>query len=140
MSLELIQRMGIGNPILEKSMTDKIRNGDKDIFIEADDNFKEIISNNVFEIATSLELGECIVDEIKAIRKWGFVYLSDEKLDFISRNNRIFSIVPDFKYTKGENKVSTLEHITVYGSYEIRVKISDDDIYKLIIVSYIEAL
>lgn len=140
MSLELIEKAGILDNALEKLIVDTIGDGSKDTFIEINDNFKEIILNNMLDISNSLKLGECEIDEVKSIRKIGAVYLSNNILDFIEKNNKIYSIVPAFKYSINDTKTTTLEHITVYGQYKLIVKSNNVDKYELIIVSYAEAL
>jgi len=135
MSLRLTQEMGIANPSLEILITEKIGDGKKDVFINPDNYFKEIIANNIFDISNALELGECEVDGIKAMRKLGVVYISDNKLDFFDKNNRIYSIVPALKYSTIDTETTTLEYITVYNQYNL---IFNE--YSLIIVSYTEAL
>lgn len=140
MSLELIEKAGILDNALEKLVLDTIGDGSKDTFIEINDNFREIILNNMLDISNALKLGECEIDGIKAIRKIGAVYLSDNIMDFIEKNNKIYSIVPAFKYSKNDTQTTTLEHITVYGQYKLIVKSNNVDKYELIIVSYTEAL
>ena len=58
----------------------------------------------------------------------------------VKKNNRIYSIVPDFKYIKDEEEITTIEYITVYGQYKLKVKFDNKKVYEFIIVSYIETL
>lgn len=140
MSIELIQSASISDTMLESLLKGIIGDGQKDRFLEGNTSLKDVLSSNLLEVASSLELGECVVDEVRAVRKIGLVYISDKDLDFIEKNNRIYSIVPDFKYIKDEEEITTIEYITVYGQYKLKVKFDNKKVYEFIIVSYIETL
>lgn len=140
MSIELIQSASISDTMLESLLKGIIRDGQKDRFLEGNTSLKNVLSSNLLDVTSSLELGECVVDEVRAVRKIGLVYISDKDLDFIEKNNRIYSIVPDFKYIKDEEEITTIEYITVYGQYKLKVKFDNKKVYEFIIVSYIEKL
>jgi len=140
MSLEMIQKVTIIDNSLERFIIEQIGEGKKDIFIGDDSYFKEVISNNLLDITNSLELGECEVDEVKAVKKLGVVYISDKDLDLFERNNRIYSIVPTFKYIKEDTEITSIEHIEVYNQYKLRIKADNVKKYDFIVVSYTESL
>lgn len=140
MAIELIQSASISDTMLESLLKGIIGDGQKDRFLEGNTSLKTVLSNNLLDVASSLELGECVVDEVRAVRKIGLVYISDKDLDFIEKNNRIYSIVPNFKYIKDEEEITTIEYITVYGQYKLKVKFDNKKLYEFIIVSYIEKL
>lgn len=140
MSLEMIQKVRILDNSLEKLIIEQIGEGKEDIFIAANNYFKEVISNNLLDITNKLELGECEIDEIKAVKKLGVVYISEKDLDSFERNNRIYSVVPTFKYIKDDIEITTIEHIKIYNQYNLRIKIDNLKNYDFITVSYTEAL
>lgn len=131
MALELIQKMGIGNPILEKSIIEKVGDGERDVFITADDNFDDIISSDSLEISSALQLGEFEIDGVKVVRKLGFVYLSDDS----DKNDKIFRIVPALEYNKNGSLRTTIDYIQIYTQYNLIINNN-----KLIVVSYTETL
>jgi len=133
MSLELIQKIEILNPTLEQFIAEKIGDGTKDVFIGADSYLKEIISDNTLDISSSLKLGECEIDGVKAIRKLGFVYLSDSN----GRGQRILSVVPALQYSKDGKEIMSIGHINVYYQYNLIVNANK---YDLAVVSYTLAL
>ncbi|WP_238917235.1 hypothetical protein [Clostridium sp. YIM B02555] len=137
MPLQFIQKADIVDKKLDESIMELIGDGKKNVFID-ERYFKGLTSHNIFNVAD--ELGECEIDGIKAIRKLGAVYLSDPNLNFIDKNNAVFSIAPSLKYSKNGDKITTIEHIIVYSQYDLIVNIDNVNKYNLIVVSYVEAL
>lgn len=140
MLLEIIQKAKIVDNLLEKLIIEQIGEGKKDVFIGDDSYFKEVISNNLLDITNSLELGECEINGVKAVKKLGVVYISDKNLDFFERNNKIYSVVPAFKSIKDETEITSKEHITIYNQYKLRINADNCKKYDFIVVSYTEAL
>lgn len=141
MSLEMIQSVKIVDEALKELIIKEIGNGEKDVFLREDSYFKELIDHNILDIASTLKLGECEIDGVKAVKKLGVVYISDNRnLDLVERNRRIYSIVPALKYNKDYIEVTSIEHIAVYNQYKLIIKTDNVKKYDFIIVSYIEAL
>ena len=132
MKINFVKRIGIGNSKLEKLLKETIGDGSKDVFIDVDEELRDIDTDNTFK------LGECEVRGIKAVRKLGAVYLTDDNLGLIDAGSRIDFVAPSFKYTKGDSTTTTLEYIENYCAYKLQI---DNGTKKdLYIITYVVAL
>lgn len=141
MSLEMIQSIKIADEALKELIIKEIGNGKKDVFLREDSYFKELIDHNTLDITSTLKLGECEIDGVKAVKKLGLVYINDNrKLDLVERNRRIYAIVPALKYSKDDIEITSIEHIAVYNQYKLIIKTDNVKKHDFIVVSYIENL
>lgn len=136
MSLELINKTNIVDDLLNNFIIEKIGDAKNNVFIEG--SCLETLYEFELMPGVTKNLGEQEVDGVKVIKKLGLVYLNNENLNFVDKNNQIFSLVPSLKYSKNDTYIETLEHIEIYNQYSLIVK--DNNKYKLIVVTYSEVL
>ena len=133
--IKLREHIQIQNDELSKLIVKKIGDGKKDAFIEIDNELDEIINADLLDLS-KLELGEFEIDDIKAIKKLGAVYLSDKSLNFTDKCTRIFLVAPNLNY----KSVETSRHILIHNEYELILDDEKGNEYKLILISYAEIL
>lgn len=134
MAINFIKKISICNSELEELFKQKIGNGKKDIFIEVTDYLKELDEDNTFK------LGEYEIDGVKVLRKLGAIYLNVNEKSLINKIDKVFKVIPALEYKNKEgNQISTLDHITHYSQFSLKLDINDTE-KELLICTYTEAL
>lgn len=133
MGLEVVKRKEIIDLRLEEFILAKINDGKNNVFIE-----HEELENGMFDIPEVL--GETEYDGIKVIKKLGLVYLKDKNLGLIEKSTQIHLIVPELKYIKNKEKITTIDNVTIYNQYKVIVSDDKGNTYNLVLVSYLKSI
>lgn len=136
MSILFEKSANVGDPIFEKYLLSKIKDGKESVFIEETKEIRELLNTFFEEIKPSFE--DClIVDGINIKRKIGLVYLPSEIYNSTNKVMAIYQMIPSLKYHKDDREISTSEYIKYYSNYHVLI---EDKKYILSVVQYSEAM